>query len=69
MSKSKPAKTTKKKRSYTENKVTVMPKIYCPHCKVGQDAKKVKVCNSYPNGKRRHFCEDCGKSFVSFPAK
>ena len=68
MSKSKIQK-TKKKRSYIDNKVTVMPKIYCPHCKVGQDAKKIKVCNSYPNGKRRHFCNDCGRSFVSFPAE
>ena len=74
MSKSSPAKPTKKKptkkkRAYSENKATVMPQIICPHCKVGKDAKTIKVCNSYPNGKRRHFCDDCGKSFVSFPAK
>jgi len=63
------SKKTNNKRKYSQNLTTIMPVVVCPHCKASKDAKKIKVCNSYPNGKRRHFCEDCGKSFVSLPAR
>ena len=66
MSKSKSEKT---KRSYTQNLTTVMPKVVCPHCKHVHDAKSLKVENTYPNGNRRHFCEGCGRPFVSIRSR
>ena len=75
MSKSKSQKTKsskakiKPKREYTQNLTTVMPLVVCPHCKHGHDAKSIKVNKTYPNGNRRHFCDDCKKPFVSIRQK
>jgi DNA-directed RNA polymerase subunit RPC12/RpoP len=55
---------TRKKRTYTDNKIAVDPGVKCPHCK---ERYGHKILYTYPNGNRRRKCgnKDCGKPFVT----
>lgn len=51
-------------RHAIQNPVVPNPGIRCPHCH--RRGTHHRVTNTYPNGRRRHICESCGKPFVSF---
>lgn len=47
------------------NLTAIMPVVVCPSCHHEHDAKTIPVLNSYPEGRRRHRCEKCGRAFIT----
>ena len=51
----------KTRKKHEQNIVVTNHGIRCPHC---GNCHGHKVTNTYPNGRRRRLCGECGRPFV-----
>lgn len=52
-------------RHNVPNIVVPLHGVACPKCKHAHDPYKLRVTHTFPNGNRRHICQQCGTPFIS----
>lgn len=55
----------KRKQRREANIVVMNPGVKCPHC---GERHNHRITNTYPNGRRRRMCSNCGRPFIDMEA-